>query len=78
MQTAIRCIPLGHIQTYFDLRKSIIMQIDWLEKRSQIKFHNPHELLEVIIGINPDEFYQKAAISLSEEATPPRVGSRNT
>ena len=27
MQTAIRCIPLGHIQTYFDLRKSLIMQI---------------------------------------------------
>ena len=70
MQTAIHCIPLGHIQTYFDLRKSIIMQIDWLEKRSQIKFHNPHELLEVIIGINPDEFYQKAAIDFRDTTTP--------
>jgi AraC-like DNA-binding protein len=70
MQTAIHCIPLGHIQTYFDLRKSIIMQIDWLEKRSQMKFHNPHELLEVIIGINPDEFYQKAAIDFRGKTTP--------
>ncbi|PTQ90975.1 AraC family transcriptional regulator [Agitococcus lubricus] len=62
MDTTTLCIPLAHIQTYFDLRKSIIAQVDWLEKRSQLKFHNPHELLELIIGLNPEQFYQKAGI----------------
>lgn len=69
MDTTTPCIPLAHIQTYFDLRKSIIMQVDWLEKRSQIKLHNPHELLEVIIGINPEEFYQKANIDYNVDVS---------
>ena len=69
MDTTTPCIPLAHIQTYFDLRKSLIMQVDWLEKRSQIKLHNPHELLEVIIGINPEEFYQKANIDYNVDVS---------
>lgn len=56
------CIPLGHIQTYFDLRKTIVPDIDWLQKRSQLTAHDPHELLELIIGIDQDAFYRNAGI----------------
>jgi len=56
------CIPLGHIQTYFDLRKSLVMEIDWLTKRSRISVRNPHEILEGIIGIDQQDFYRNAGI----------------
>jgi AraC-like DNA-binding protein len=56
------CIPLGHIQTYFDLRKALIPDAGWLEKRSQHVMHNPHEILEAIIGIDQHDFYRNAGI----------------
>lgn len=56
------CIPLGHIQTYFDLRKSLVMEVDWLTKRSRINVRNPHEILEGIIGIDQRDFYRNAGI----------------
>lgn len=62
MDLDTRCIPLGHIQTYFDLRKALIPDADWLEKRSQHVVHNPHEILEVIIGIDQHDFYRHAGI----------------
>lgn len=56
------CIPLGHIQTYFDLRKSLVLEVDWLAKRSRIDARNPHEILEGIIGIDQQSFYRNAGI----------------
>src|SRR5690554_110393 len=56
------CIPLGHIQTYFDLRKSLVLEVDWLAKRSCIDARNPHEILEGIIGIDQQSFYRNAGI----------------
>ncbi|MFZ5756162.1 MAG: AraC family transcriptional regulator [Pseudomonadota bacterium] len=56
------CIPLGHIQTYFDLRKSLVPDADWLQRKSQLNVRNPHEILETIIGIEPAEFYRRAGI----------------
>jgi len=62
MDVDTRCIPLGHIQTYFDLRKSLVMNVDWLEQKSQLKIDNRHEILEVIIGIDQHAFYRNAGI----------------
>ena len=56
------CIPLGHIQTYFDMRKGIVLQADWLQRRSQLALANPHELLESIIGLDQHDFYRNAGI----------------
>ncbi len=30
------CIPLAHIQTYFDLRQTLVPDAEWLERRTQI------------------------------------------
>lgn len=57
-----KCIPLAHIQTYFDLRKGILHDVNWLEKRTKLQMNNPHEIIEVIVGINPDDFYRNAGI----------------
>lgn len=59
------CVPLGHIQTYFDLRKSIEFELDWLERRvrfpdDQIKAHQG--IIELITGINQATFYRQAGI----------------
>jgi AraC-like DNA-binding protein len=65
MDLDTRCIPLGHIQTYFDLRKALIPDPDWLEKRSRHVVRNPHEILEAIIGIDQHDFYRNAGIDYS-------------
>lgn len=62
MDIDTKCIPLGHIQTYFDLRRALIPDANWLEKRSQHVMHNPHEILEAIIGIDQHDFYRNAGI----------------
>src|SRR5690606_40837782 len=62
MDLDTECIPLGHMQTYFDLRKGIILEADWLNQRSQLSLHNPHEIIEVIIGIDQQAFYRNAKI----------------
>lgn len=62
MDIDTQCIPLGHIQTYFDLRKSLVPEAAWLERKSLVQVRNPHELLELIVGIDPEEFYRKAGI----------------
>lgn len=69
MDINTKCIPLGHIQTYFDLRKSVVPDVGWLEKRSQLMVRNPHEILEAIIGLDPDEFYRRAGIEYHADAT---------
>ena len=58
------CIPLAHIQTYFDLRKTLVPDVDWLDKRAQITAlqRDPHELLELIVGIDQHDFYRNAGI----------------
>lgn len=62
MNVDTECIPLGHIQTYFDLRKSVVLEADWLVKRSLIAVNNPGEILENIIGLNQEAFYRNAHI----------------
>jgi AraC-like DNA-binding protein len=57
------CIPLGHIQTYFDMRKGLVLQADWLQRHSQLVLNNPHEVLECIIGIDQHDFYRNAGIN---------------
>ena len=60
------CIPLGHIQTYFDLRKGIVLEKDWLIRRSQLTeqdVENHGELLELITGIDQASFYRNAGIT---------------
>ncbi|KGD64884.1 AraC family transcriptional regulator [Alcanivorax nanhaiticus] len=56
------CIPLGHIQTYFDLRKSLNLDADWLQQKIQFHVDNPHEIIEHIIGIDQASFYRNAGI----------------
>jgi len=62
MNVDTECIPLGHIQTYFDLRKSLVLEADWLQKRSHLSLNNPGEILEGIIGLNQETFYRNAHI----------------
>lgn len=62
MDIETQCIPLGHIQTYFDLRKTLIPDAHWLEKRTQHVVRNPHEILEAIIGLDQNDFYRNAGI----------------
>lgn len=62
MDIDTRCIPLGHIQTYFDLRKALIPDAQWLHKRSRQVVHNPHEILEAVIGLDQQDFYRNAGI----------------
>jgi AraC-like DNA-binding protein len=65
MDLDTRCIPLGHIQTYFDLRKALIPDADWLVRRSRIDERNSHEILENIIGLDQHDFYRNAGIDYS-------------
>jgi AraC-like DNA-binding protein len=67
MDIDTECIPLGHIQTYFDLRKSIVPDVAWLLKKSQLTMRNPHELLELIVGLDQDGFYRNAGINYRPE-----------
>ncbi|MDO8268692.1 MAG: AraC family transcriptional regulator [Moraxellaceae bacterium] len=76
MDVDTQCIPLGHIQTYFDLRKSLNPEVDWLLRKSKIQVRNPHELLEVIVGINPEEFYRKAGIDYCPGDTSRYISTR--
>jgi|GEM_PF-359514 len=73
MDLDTECIPLGHIQTYFDLRKGIVLERDWLERRSRLTeqdVHNHSELVQVIIGLDQAAFYRNANI----QYTPGDVG----
>lgn len=71
-----KCIPLAHIQSYFDLRKSFVHDASWLEKRTKLQLHNPHELLEVIVGINPDDFYRNAGIDYRSDGAAIFISAR--
>lgn len=76
MDIDTQCIPLGHIQTYFDLRKTIQLDIDWLTRRSQISLDNPHEILEAIIGLDQQDFYRNAGIDYQPGDTGCFISSR--
>jgi AraC-like DNA-binding protein len=59
------CIPLGHIQTYFDLRRSIVIERDWLMRHgrfSEADMRHHHQLLELITGFDQEDFYRRAGI----------------
>lgn len=71
-----KCIPLAHIQTYFDLRKGFVHDINWLEKRTKIQVNNPNEILEVILGINPDDFYRNAGINYNTDGASVFISTR--
>jgi AraC-like DNA-binding protein len=57
-----KCIPLAHLQTYFDLRKEIVEDINWLERLSKTHVSNPKDLFEKLHNINQDVFYRNAGI----------------
>lgn len=78
MDIDTKCIPLGHIQTYFDLRKSIVLDAGWLLKKTRLNVRDPHELLEVIVGIDQHEFYRKADIDYRPEDTGCFISARQT
>lgn len=67
MDIDTRCIPLGHIQTYFDLRRSIVPDPGWLMRKSQVNSRDPHELLNIIVGIDQQAFYSNAGIDYRPE-----------
>lgn len=59
------CIPLGHIQTYFDLRRSIVIERDWLIRHSRLTeadVRHHHLILELITGLDQEDFYRRADI----------------
>jgi hypothetical protein len=62
-----KCIPLAHIQIYFDLRKEIVHDITWLEKRTKIQIDNPNEIFNMILGIDPNYFYRHAEIDYRKD-----------
>ena len=65
MDIDTECIPLGHIQTYFDLRRGIVIERDWMVRHSRLTeadVRNLHELLELITGIDQEAFYRQAGI----------------
>ncbi len=67
MDLDTKCIPLGHIQTYFNLKKSIEVDADWLMKRTMLSPDNPDELMHAITGLEPGSMYARAGIDLGEE-----------
>ncbi|MEC7545646.1 MAG: AraC family transcriptional regulator [Pseudomonadota bacterium] len=67
MDLDTKCIPLGHIQTYFNLKKSIEVDADWLMKRTMLSPDNPDELMQAITGLEPGSMYARAGIDLGEE-----------
>lgn len=67
MDLDTKCIPLGHIQTYFNLKKSIEVDAEWLMKRTAITADNPEELMQIIIGLDSSEMYARAGIDLGNE-----------
>jgi AraC-like DNA-binding protein len=73
-----KCIPLGHIQTYFDLRKTLVPDVGWLEKRTQLTsvLRDPHELLELIVGIDQHAFYRNAHIDYQPGAADCFISTR--
>ena len=78
MDLDTECIPLGHIQTYFDLQKALVPDADWLQRRSQLAVRNPGELLETIIGIDPQTFYRNAGIDCQLGDTNRFISTRQT
>ena len=67
MDLDTKCIPLGHIQTYFNLKKSIEVDADWLTKRTGITPDNPDDLMSAITGLDPKSMLQKAGIDPGDE-----------
>lgn len=80
MDIDTKCIPLGHIQTYFDLRKTLVPDADWLEKRTQLAsvVRDPHELLELVVGIDQHAFYRHANIDYQPGAADCFISTRQT
>jgi AraC-like DNA-binding protein len=57
-----KCIPLAHIQSYFDLSKGITYDHKTLEQKTQLNIPNPNTLLSAMMGITPRDFYLNAGI----------------
>lgn len=75
------CIPLAHIQTYFDLRQTLVPDAEWLARRTQLApmmVRDPHELLELIVGIDQQDFYRNAAIDYQPGDTGCFISTRQT
>ena len=75
------CIPLAHIQTYFDLRQTLVPDPEWLGRRTQLAplmVRDPHELLELIVGIDQHDFYRNAHIDYQPGDTGCFISTRQT
>ena len=55
-----KCIPLAHIQSYFDLSKGITYDAKKLEQKTQLNISNPNAVLSAMMGIHPRDFYLNA------------------
>ncbi|MFN3712088.1 MAG: AraC family transcriptional regulator [Alcanivoracaceae bacterium] len=81
MDIDTECIPLGHIQTYFDLRRSIVIERDWLMRHSRLTeadMRHHHLLLELITGLDQEGIYRRAGIPYMPGETGRFISTRQT
>jgi AraC-like DNA-binding protein len=67
MDLDTECLPLGHIQTYFNIKKSIEYDADWLMKRAGISVSNPDDFMKTITGLDLAAIRERAGIVGSDE-----------
>jgi AraC-like DNA-binding protein len=67
MDLDTECLPLGHIQTYFNIKKSIEHDADWLMKRAGLTVANPDEIMSLITGLDLAAIRERAHILGSDE-----------
>ncbi|MDF1763265.1 MAG: AraC family transcriptional regulator [Oleibacter sp.] len=67
MDLDTECIPLGHIQTYLNIKKSIEFDSDWLMKRSGLAVSDPEEFMHSITGLDLTLIRENAGVVGSDE-----------
>jgi len=67
MDLDTKCIPFGHIQTYVNLKKSIVLDADWLKKRAGVMPDNPENILAALTGFDTRDLLERAGIELGDE-----------
>lgn len=67
MNLDTKCIPLGHIQTYFNLKQAIESDPARLVNQAAILLDNPEEVLHEIVHLNVADIYAAANVDLGRE-----------
>ncbi|MAR01239.1 MAG: AraC family transcriptional regulator [Oceanospirillaceae bacterium] len=67
MDLDTECIPLGHIQTYLNMSKSIPDNVDRLIKRVGIRLADADEKMQAVLNMDQYEMYRRAGIQVSED-----------